>query len=193
MRNLTTVCCGMLLMLAGPAVAQGTVPLDAAAALAATAGDWSGELQYRDYQSDTWQGLPVTVHIVAQPDGVTTVRTARFDDGPQTGMVWITTVALVDRATAMVSTASFRRGRAVDSDSQRLTMPTAPVDATHWTIVATSRRMDGDSMAQVRETTVRDGDSMTTLKEVDPEGDGVDAWLLRNRTLLTRDAATPAG
>ena len=30
--------------------------------------------------------------VVAQPDGVTTVRTAAYDDGPKAGTVWITTL-----------------------------------------------------------------------------------------------------
>ena len=33
--------------------------------------------------------------------------------------------------------------------------------------------------ADFRETTIRDAPTMTTLKEVDPDGDGKDAWLPR--------------
>ena len=47
-------------------------------------------------------------------------------------------------------------------------------------------RKDGDSLAQVRETTTRDGASMVTLKEVNPLDDGKDEWLPRNRTVLMR-------
>lgn len=151
--------------------------------LANTAGQWRGELAYRDYQSDKWEGLPVEVTVAAQPDGVTTVRTAAFDDGPKTGTVWITTISIVEAD--LLRTATVRKGRAIETGTARLTVVAAR-DATNWTMIAQDRRIDGDGMAQVRETTIRDGATMTTLKEVDPEGDGKDIWLPRNRTVLTR-------
>lgn len=60
-----------------------------------------GELQYRDYQSKKWEGLPVNVKVKVQShdDGVTVVRTAAFDDGPKTGRVYITTITQLDPAT----------------------------------------------------------------------------------------------
>ncbi len=178
-------------VLANSAAAQDTAPtqtaqaLDAAALLAGTAGEWTGELQYRDYQTNTWLGLPVTVAIRAQPDGVTVVRTATYDDGPVTGLVWITTSSIVDRTTSVQSWSILRKGRAMDAGTAQLSIPTPAADATHWTIVATSRQQDGNAIAAVRETTVRDGATMTTLKEVNPDGDGSDQWLPRNRTVLT--------
>jgi hypothetical protein len=158
----------------------------AAVLLSQTAGQWQGELQYRDYQSNTWQGLPMAVTIVAQPDGVTTVRTARFDDGPKTGTVTITTVALVDSTAATVAYASFRRGRPTDTGVTKIAGVTAGADAAHWTIVTTEQRIDGNMLAQVRETTTRAGDTMTTLKEVNPLDDKQDVWLARNRSVLRR-------
>ncbi len=181
---------GLIAGLSAPAVtsAQPTAPAPAlptaADALAATQGRWTGELQYRDYQSDTWQGLPMTVTIMAQPDGVATVRTAQFDDGPQTGIVTITSVTMVDAAAATASYAFFRKGRATDVGSAAIVRFQPGTDANHWTLITTETRPDGDSVAQVRETTIRAGSSMTTLKEVNPVGDGVDNWLPRNRTVL---------
>ena len=174
----------LLLALAAPTEAP-----TAATLIAGTAGQWRGELQYRDYQSNRWEGLPVEVQVVAQPDGVTTVRTARFDDGPKTGFVTITTVSLIDPKAATDAYASFRKGRAVDTGTAHIDRVAPGADATHWTIVTTERRIDGNSLAPVRETTTRDGDTLTTLKEVNPEDDGVDTWLPRNRTVLTRVAA----
>jgi hypothetical protein len=156
--------------------------------LAQTAGQWSGQLQYRDYQSNQWEGLPVTVRIAVQPDGVTMIRTAEFDDGPQTGLVWITTISQLDAAGRTESYAQFRKGRAVDAGTAELSMPSPPRDAQHWTIVATQTRRDGDSMAQVRETTIRDGADMVTLKEVNPLDDGKDEWFPRNRLVLRQAA-----
>jgi hypothetical protein len=153
--------------------------------LAATAGHWSGKLEYRDYQSNQWFGLPVEVGIVAQPDGATTVRTAAYDDGPKTGTVWITTSTLVDSKAQLVSYSILRRGRAMDTGTAQLSMPAEAVDMNHWTLVTTERRPDGNAIAHVRETTTRNGDHMMTLKEVDMEGDGKVEWLPRNRTQLT--------
>ena len=160
-------------------------PLTPAALLVGTAGQWQGELQYRDYQSNQWQGLPMKVAIVAQPDGVTLVRTASYDDGPQTGIVYITTVSQLDPAGAKQTYAQFRKGRAVDSGTAQLALATPPRDGTHWTIATRENRIDGNSMAEVRETTTRDGAQMVTLKEVNPLDDGKDEWLPRNRTVLT--------
>jgi hypothetical protein len=53
-------------------------------------------------------------------------------------------------------------------------------------MVTTERRGDGNDMAQVRETTTRAGDTMTTLKEVNPDGDKKEVWLPRNRSVLRR-------
>ena len=158
------------------------------ALLTQTAGEWSGELQYRDYQSNQWEGLPVKVRIAVQPDGVTMIRTAEFDDGPQTGLVWITTISQIDAAGQSESYAQFRKGRAVDSGTATLALPSPARDPQHWTIVATQTRRDGNGMAQVRETTTRDGANMVTLKEVNPIGDGKDEWLPRNRLVLQQIA-----
>jgi hypothetical protein len=177
--------------LATAAVAGPPAALSVGSVLNATAGNWTGELQYRDYQSNKWEGLPVKVKIAVQPDGVTMIRTAEFDDGPQTGLVWITTVTQLDSAERNQSYVSFRKGRAVDTGTVTLTMPIPPRDADHWTLVAVETRKDGDSMAEVRETTTRDGDAMVTLKEVNPLNDGKDEWLPRNRLILKRAAPRP--
>lgn len=184
MRDLTI----LLALLAAPALAADK-DAGAAALLAQTAGRWQGELQYRDYQSNTWQGLPMTVTIVAQPDQVTTIRTAQYDDGPKTGIVTITTVNAVDPAASNLSYASFRRSRATDVGLEKIVKVEQGADASHWTIVTTETRKDGDQIAEVRETTTRDGDAMTTLKEVNPVDDGQDVWLPRNRSVLRRVGA----
>jgi hypothetical protein len=175
----------MLVSLIALFLSQTPPPLDRL--LLSTAGRWQGELQYRDYQSNQWQGLPVTVSVVAQPDGVTLVRTAAYDDGPATGTVHITTLSHLDVARGVQSYTGARKGRAIDSGEAKLRIA-AYRDDTHWTIVGEERRRDGDGMALVRETTTCDGDTLTTLKEVDPEGDGQAGFLPRNRTILRRAA-----
>ena len=176
-----------LALIPGIALA-GVEPISIGTLLSQTAGAWSGQLQYRDYQSNQWEGLPVKVRIAVQPDGVTMIRTAEFDDGPQTGLVWITTISQLDAAGKTESYAQFRKGRAVASGTATLTMPSAARDPQHWTIIATQTRSDGDGMAQVRETTTRDGANMVTLKEVNPLDDGKDEWLPRNRLVLQQIA-----
>ena len=173
-------------LVATPALSASTPTDGAAALLAQTAGRWQGELAYRDYQSNSWQALPVTVTIAAQPDQVTTIRTAQFDDGPKTGIVTITTVTMVDPVAATVAYASFRRSRAPDSGRAKIVSVVPGVDAVHWTMVTTERRGDGNDVAQIRETTTRAGDTMTTLKEVNPDGDKKEVWLPRNRSVLRR-------
>ncbi len=58
-------------LVAAPALllaqASAPPPLTAAALLAGTAGQWCGSLEYRDYQSNKWVGLPMAVRVVAQP------------------------------------------------------------------------------------------------------------------------------
>ena len=180
------ICAGIFVLAGASAGSASGGPDPVSLLLAGTVGRWTGELQYRDYGNNTWQGLPMTVRIAAQPDGFTLVRTAAFDDGPQTGTVWITTVSQFDPASSSEAYAGFRKGREIDSGKRSLTLVGSPQDATHWAIVAIETRKDGDSLAQVRETTTRDGSTMVTVKEVNPLDDGKDEWLPRNRTMLKR-------
>ena len=179
---------GLLLLaaaaLAAPAPAP-AAPLTVATARQSLVGRWTGSLDYRDYQADKWFGLPVTVAITDGGDGVTQLRTADFDDGPKTGIVRITTVSLLDPAKATEYSTSFRKGRVPDLDTARLAL-TAASDATHWTLVETITGTDADRPATLRLTTVRDGDAMVTLKEVDFTDDAKVEWLARNRTALKR-------
>jgi len=128
----------------------------------------------------------MTVKITAQPDDVTTLRTAQYDDGPTTGIVTITTATLVDDDAMTMSYALFHKNRATDVGLSTIKSVTLGKDALHWTIVSIELRKDGDSMAEVRETTARNGDTMTTLKDVNPVDDNSDAWLPRTRTILHR-------
>lgn len=152
---------------------------------ATTAGSWRGELQYRDYQSDRWVGIPVTVTIEAIGDGVTLLRRAVFDDGPARGAVHITTLELLGADGTTEYATSFRAGREPELGRAALALAEAR-DAARWTIVATRTGTDDDRPAKIRETTVRDGDSLTTLKEVDFTDDAGEAWLARNRTVLRK-------
>ncbi|MGB7656002.1 MAG: hypothetical protein WBL74_11030 [Novosphingobium sp.] len=186
MMHLKAACAALLAVACtSPIAAQGKVdPISQV--LAATAGNWTGKLQYRDYGTNQWEGLPVKIRIAVQPDGVTLVRSAAFDDGPKVGTVWITTISQFDPARGSESYASFRKGRELDTGTRTVAFAEPPRDQTHWTMVTLETRIDGNSPAQVRETTTRDGASMITLKEVNPLDDDKDEWLPRNRTVLVR-------
>jgi hypothetical protein len=157
-----------------------------AAARTGLAGVWAGKLEYRDYQADRWFGIPVVTTIEAIGDGRTLVRKSVFDDGPKVGAVHITSVALYDPANETEQSATFRAGRPVEPvGTARLTLREAR-DATHWTLVEEVDGRDDDRPARIRETSVRDGNTLTTTKEVDFADDAGEAWLVRNRTTLTR-------
>lgn len=177
----------MLLAEAGPASAQ-TPPtaVTPTSIRAALVGNWQGKLEYRDYQADRWFGIPVKVSIEMMRDGLTLIRHADFDDGPKTGIVTITSIALFDPATSREQSASFRKGR--ESEVTTATLKLTRADALdRWTLEETSDGTDDDRPARIRETTTRDGATMVTLKEVDFLDDTGETWLTRNRTTLTKE------
>lgn len=147
-------------------------------------GHWTGKLEYRDYQADKWFGLPVKVEVRDGGDGVTLIRTSDYDDGPKARNVRITTVSMLAADGGHESSATFRKGRAVDLQTAALTLA-AHRDAKHWTLVETIAGTDDDRPATLRLTTTRDGASLVTLKEVDFIDDAKAEWLARNRTTLT--------
>lgn len=173
-----------LMAISQPAAARD--PLDIAALRLTTAGAWEGKLEYRDYQADRWFGIPMKVRIEDGGDGVTLIRKADFDDGPRVGNVRITTVELLDAATGKETSASFRKGRETSLETSTLRLAGPAIDATHWTMIAEADGRDDDRPARLRVTTVRDGDRMTTLKEVDFLDDAAETWIQRNRSTLTR-------
>jgi hypothetical protein len=163
-------------------------PVDVAAARASLTGDWAGELEYRDYTADKWFGLPVKTRVADQGDGATTIRSSDFDDGPKVGNVRITSVELFDAAAATVSVGTFRKGRTVEVMTYAIRIDPTSRDATHWTMIEETKGTDDERPATLRLTTVRDGDRLETLKEVDFLDDQEQVWLTRNRTRLVRSA-----
>lgn len=153
---------------------------------AAMVGKWKGQLEYRDYQADRWFGLPVSVSIEMMRDGLTLVRHADFDDGPVTGIVTITGLALFDPKSNREQSVSFRKGRDAELDVATLQLTRAEA-IDRWTIEAIRDGKDNNRAARIRETTTRNGATMVTLKEVDFLDDSGEAWLTRNRTTLTRE------
>lgn len=148
-------------------------------------GAWRGALEYRDYQSGNKFELPMTAQMEVGLDNATITRVSTFDDGPVTGIVYITTVSLFDKTASKVSNAVFRKSRAVDMwiDDAKVT---AYQDASHWTIVYQHVGIDNEKPAEVRITQTLIGDTLITLKEVKPVGAADKDYLFRNQVRLVR-------
>ncbi|MEO1044074.1 MAG: MliC family protein [Pseudomonadota bacterium] len=159
-------------------------PDDITAIRADMVGRWAGKLEYRDYQSDQWFPLPVAVTITALPDPVTYLTLAAYDDGAG-GIVRTSTLTMLANAGDTEYYTQYRTGREPVSYTNSLQVVTAS-DSSHWTIVATRKGMDDNRPAIIKETSVRDGDTITTLKEVHfVDNPDADDWLVRNRVTLT--------
>ena len=133
---------------------------------------------------------------------MTQIRTADFDDGPKSApkakIVRITTVTIAADAGRIVRSVSFRKGEVPEVSTSALALDPASTDAAHWTVTETETGQDDNRPATIRVTTRRDGDTLVSLKEVRfTDGAAVDkaaekpgttpvAWLVRNRTTLTR-------
>lgn len=148
-------------------------------------GSWRGALEYRDYQSGTKFELPMTTQIDVSPDNATVTRLSAFDDGPKTGLVYISTISLFDANGSRSTNAIFRKGRAVEvwTDDAQVS---SYKDALHWTIVYQRKGNDGDKPAEIRVTQTLNGNELTALKEVKPVGAPDREYLFRNNTRLTR-------
>jgi hypothetical protein len=171
-----------LLALASSAFAQSPTPAELERGLA---GRWSGALEYRDYQSERRLQIPVQTELRVASDGATLQRESRFDDGPARGTVLITTVGLYDEAGSVLTSASFRRGRPVESFSENARVERHD-SATRWRASWLRRGLDGGQEMEIRVTVTREGDTLSSVKEVRPPGAPDSAWAFRNQTLLTR-------
>ncbi len=185
-----SVIAAAMLSLCARSAAQTPQAVDLAAARASMNGAWAGSLEYLDYTANKWFGIPVKVLIEDQGDGATMVRKADFDDGPTLGNVRITSVELFDRAKSLVSVGTFRKGRAAEVSVHDVRLDGVAKDASHWTMIEEVKATDDKRPAMLRLTTVRDGDTLTTLKQVDFLDDTTAEWISRNRTTLTRDAGS---
>ncbi|MEQ1539910.1 MAG: hypothetical protein ABL928_13370 [Sphingorhabdus sp.] len=186
MTRAATLAGALLLALASGAGAENVAPaLTVAQARASLAGEWKAELQYRDYQSGKWQGIPFKTSIAIVGDGLTQIRTSAYDDGPKVGTVWITSVSLLAKDGTTEYSGTYRAGRPAEHEEAKLRLE-AGTDAAHWVLVSEVEGRDDDRPARIREVTTRAGDRVTTEKQVDFADDAKDEWLVRNRMVLVR-------
>lgn len=170
-------------VLATPVLAQSAPsPFDLQAGLA---GKWVGALGYRDYQSNRLFELPMNTVVQVLPDKATIIRVSAFDDGPKAGFVYITSAGLYDAAKSTVTTATLRKGRAVETSTDSVTTVTY-TDPTHWVVRYEADGTDDDKPAMLRTTETRDGDTLKTVKEVLPKAEAAKGWQFRNQTRLTK-------
>jgi hypothetical protein len=182
----------LLLSSTAASAAPPEVPVTLLTARSALAGQWEGKLEYLDYSANKWFGIPFKSMVEDQGDGATLIRKSDFDDGPRVGIVRITTVELFDATTNKVAVGGFRKGRDSQITVYAVRFEGAPKDLTHWTMVEEADAKDDDRPARLRLTTVRDGNTVQTLKQVDFLDDNKSEWLSRNRTTMTwRAAAKP--
>jgi hypothetical protein len=153
---------------------------DAAAILTASAGTWNGTLYYLDYQSGQRFGIPIQIDAEVTPDRATLIRKLTFTDpGAQVHAVSLSTV---DRDSGELVEAFFREGK---GEWLRSTITEAMFESSeNWRIVYEQEGRDNDQPATIRHTIERDGNSMTTQKEVRFMEEG-SAFLLRNSTEVT--------
>lgn len=117
-------------------------------------------------------------------DGATLIRVADFDDGPS-GTVRITTVSMLSLDGVQETSATFRKGRAVELSKAKLTFKEGQA-ADRWILVEEIEGTDDNRSARIRLTTTRTSDKLSTLKQVDFSDDTKSEWLVRNRTTLER-------
>ena len=150
-------------------------------------GKWTGKLGYRDYKTNQLFELDMKTETRAVPDGVTFIRTSSFDDGPKVGLVWITSVSLYDPVKNRVTTATVRKGRPIEAETETVTMLKF-TNPQHWSVRYEHDGTDDDKPATLRTTETRDGDKLLSVKEVMPASEMAKGWQFRNQTRLTRDA-----
>jgi len=151
----------------------------AASVLEASTGAWEGELYYLDYQSGQRFGIPMRIDAELTPDGATLVRRLTFTDPGN--LVHAVSLSTIDRDTGELVEAYFREGK---GETNRYEVVNTDFSGgAIWELVYEHDGIDGDRPARIRHTITRDGNSMTSSKEVrflDEE----DEFFLRNGTEL---------
>lgn len=149
---------------------------EAQAILQASSGIWEGELYYLDYNSGQRFGIPMKVEANMTPDGATLMRKLTYTD-PGT-LVYAVSLISIDPESGEVVEAFFRDG---NGEYFRSTIVETDFTAeSAWKLVYLQAGTDDDRPASIRHTLQRDGNTLTSSKEVRYEGE--DKFTLRNGT-----------
>ncbi|MCA1934041.1 MAG: hypothetical protein LDL37_01225 [Asticcacaulis sp.] len=173
---------GLLLCLASAAHAADLTPQQA---LLSLEGEWTGALEYRDYQSDKWFALPVSRTVKMLEDKTTVLETSRYDDGPKTGIVYIYGLSAFEPDGRTLASASFRKGKPASEDRETVSLAKGAT-AENWTLYFDSTATDDDRPARIRVTMTYKDNAYTTLKEIDFTDDATETWITRNRSHMKR-------
>ena len=148
-----------------------------ATASANLAGDWSGYLEYRDYQSCDIARIPHERSITLPPDASYVVTQLAFSDPGQ--RIYAGEIATISENTIELA---FVRGGTMEVESY--VVSGFQTTATGWTTTLTASGYDAGAPADIRIVYTLDGETLTLEKMVQPEGD--DAHAFRNRVVLER-------
>lgn len=171
----------IVLLAQAATVPAADMPTSPAEVFASIEGSWEGAIEYRDYQSNTLQSIPMKAEMENRPDGVTMVQRYQFAD-PRSAVYSTNLIAF---AGDTLSIASARAGRPFETYTQ--TVEVASVSAPdNWTLTMSQTGKDANRPAAIRETVLRDGNQMTITKEIDFLDDDVTQWEFRNRVTLNR-------
>ena len=152
------------------------------------AGEWTGTLGYRDYQTNQLFELPVKTTVENIPDGVTQVRRSVFDEGARRAPVWIVSISQQQDASLVTSTMRAGRNAEIMKETVEAVQYVGP---DNWRLVYRQTAMDDDKPAEIRVTEALEGGQLLSIKEVRPTGDKDAPWQFRNQTKLTRSTPAP--
>ena len=166
-------------------LAQGAaVPVVQPIALNASfAGEWTGQLQYRDYSNDQRVFLPTWLTVVADPDGSAVRFAYTFDDGPAR-VVRERLLVKLDSAAKTVATSDPDK----PAEAARVYSTTGFEEFAHsgrGKLVLTGADTDNGKPADVRITVTLYRNLLTWLKETRPAG-SPEAYVFRDQYTMTR-------
>lgn len=140
-------------------------------------GYWEGYLEYRDYQSDEIQRIPMTRRVSTAPDSSYAITELTFSDpGTQILAAEITAVSGDEVRLA------FTREGYVETETYQIAA--FLTEETGWSLTLEARGWDDEGEADIRILMTLDGDTLTTEKRVRP--DGTQDYVYRNRSVVER-------
>lgn len=157
-----------------PAVAQDA---DFGANLNSLDGAWHGYLEYRDYQSDEIERIPMTRTVSTAPDGSYSITELTYSDpGHQVLAAEITAVSGSEVRLA------YTRAGNVELETYQIAAFLTEADG--WSLTLKARGWDDEGEADIRILMTLDGDTLTIEKRVRP--DGTEEFVYRNRSVVER-------
>ena len=170
----------LILVIAAPAAAADDP--DPYTLLTSLEGNWRGQLEYRDYQTNELAAIPMKVTVDRHGDIL--IRRLTFTDpGFQVRRVSVLTW---DADARLAREAYIQDGKA---EARTTAVSLLSHDDTAWAMTLETESFDDDRPAMLRETMKLQARTLTIVKEVDFLDDDEELWEFRNQVSLQR---TPA-